>query len=311
MTRHPSARPFEGLPPQPELMDAAFHLAFHYSGVFQHFQVLGNGGLGGAKLTTEFACAAGLTARQRMNHRAPGAVGQGMKSDIERRGEMHSQMTIYWRNETHNINHCILKLGADIRGQWAILRGSLVRKSARLNLTVESRTINLSAVTVAFSADWDQEHKGRPKKIMAECPTGVSPRVVSVLALRPTKNHRRTKMPKFLFIQRSRPQTAQQKPQQPSPAQMQEMYAAFNVWKEKFKDNIVDMGGKLKAGGKVVSQSGTTDGPFVESKEVVGGYMLVSAESIERAIEVAKESPGVISPGSSVEVREIQEMPGS
>jgi hypothetical protein len=118
-------------------------------------------------------------------------------------------------------------------------------------------------------------------------------------------------MPKFLFIQRSRPQTAQQKPQQPSPAQMQEMYAAFNVWKEKFKDDIVDMGGKLKAGGKVVSQSGTTDGPFVESKEVVGGYMLVSAESIERAIEVAKESPGVISPGSSVEVREIQEMPGS
>jgi hypothetical protein len=92
---------------------------------------------------------------------------------------------------------------------------------------------------------------------------------------------------------------------------MQEMYAAFNAWKEKFKDKIVDMGGKLMAGGKVVTDSGATDGPFVESKEVVGGYMLVSAESIKEAIEVAKGCPGVISPGSSVEIREIKEMPGS
>ena len=57
-------------------------------------------------------------------------------------------------------------------------------------------------------------------------------------------------MPKYLFIQRRVPRMPQQKPQQPSPAQMQEMYAAFKAWKEKFKDNIVDMGGKLKGGGK-------------------------------------------------------------
>ena len=118
-------------------------------------------------------------------------------------------------------------------------------------------------------------------------------------------------MPKYLFIQRSAPRKPPQNPQPPSPAQMQEMYAAFNAWKDKFKENIVDMGGKLKAGGKVVTESGATDGPFVESKEVVGGYMLVSAESFEQAIEVAKGCPGVITPGSSVEIREIQEMPGS
>jgi hypothetical protein len=86
---------------------------------------------------------------------------------------------------------------------------------------------------------------------------------------------------------------------------MQEMYAAFNAWKEKFKDNIVDMGGKLKAGGKIVTASGVTDGPFVEVKEIVGGFMIVAAESLERALEVARQSPGVIGPGSSVEVREI------
>jgi len=86
---------------------------------------------------------------------------------------------------------------------------------------------------------------------------------------------------------------------------MQEMYAAFNVWKEKFKDNIVDMGGQLKPGGKIVTASGVTDGPFIEVKEIVGGFMIVAAESYERALEVAREGPGVMMPGSSVEVREI------
>ena len=32
------------------------------------------------------------------------------------------------------------------------------------------------------------------------------------------------------------------------------MYAVFNAWKEKFKDNILDMGGKLKPGGKVADR---------------------------------------------------------
>jgi len=51
---------------------------------------------------------------------------------------------------------------------------------------------------------------------------------------------------KYLFLQRSQPSHQQQ---QPSPAQMQDMYAAYNAWKEKFKDNILDMGGKLMPGG--------------------------------------------------------------
>ncbi len=41
-----------------------------------------------------------------------------------------------------------------------------------------------------------------------------------------------------------------------SPAQMQEMFAAFNGWKEKFKANILDMGSKLKPSGKVLTASG-------------------------------------------------------
>ena len=85
----------------------------------------------------------------------------------------------------------------------------------------------------------------------------------------------------------------------------EEMYAQFNAWKEKFQENIVDMGGKLKGGGKIVTSEGATDGPFVEAKEVIGGYMIVSADSMEEAMEVARQSPGVAMPGSSVEIREI------
>ena len=43
----------------------------------------------------------------------------------------------------------------------------------------------------------------------------------------------------------------------------------------------------------------------MEAKEVVGGFMIVSAENLEEATEVARECPGVVMPGSSVEVREI------
>ena len=93
--------------------------------------------------------------------------------------------------------------------------------------------------------------------------------------------------------------------ERPSPTQMQEMYAAFNAWSEKYKANLVDMGGKLKPGGKILTASGVTDGPFAEAKEIVGGYMVVAAESYDRALAVARECPGVLRPGSSVEIREI------
>lgn len=108
---------------------------------------------------------------------------------------------------------------------------------------------------------------------------------------------------KYLFIQRSVPGDQQQK--QPSPEQMQEMYGLFNAWKEKFKENILDMGSPLKPGGKIVTGSGVTDGPFVETKEIVGGYMIVTADSYDTALEVARESPGVMMPGSSIEIREM------
>ena len=106
---------------------------------------------------------------------------------------------------------------------------------------------------------------------------------------------------KYLCMQVSRP-GAKRTP--PSPAQMEEMYAAFNAWREKFEDNIVDMGGKL-GGGKVVRAAGVTDGPLMEAKEVIGGYMILRATSLEEAIEIARGVPGLVGETSGVVVREI------
>ena len=108
-------------------------------------------------------------------------------------------------------------------------------------------------------------------------------------------------MQRYLIFLRSVP--GKQEP--PSPAQMQQMHAAFNAWKEKFKANILDMGDKLKPGGKVVSPAGVTDGPFVESKEIIGGYMIVTAESYEQAVEVAKGMGAMMMGGARIEIREL------
>lgn len=108
---------------------------------------------------------------------------------------------------------------------------------------------------------------------------------------------------KYLCIQRSSPDAAGMR-EKPSPAQMEQMYAKFHAWKDKFAKNIVDLGGRL-GGGKIVTAESATDGPFVEAKELIGGFMIISAGSMAEAIEVARECPGVVMPSSSVEVREI------
>lgn len=110
-------------------------------------------------------------------------------------------------------------------------------------------------------------------------------------------------MSKYLCIRRSQP--GQPGPgERPSPAQMEAMYAQFNAWREKFQQNIVDLGGRLSDGGKVLTPEGAMDGPFVEAKEVIGGFMILAADDMEEAMEVARQCPGVIAPGASLEIRE-------
>lgn len=111
-------------------------------------------------------------------------------------------------------------------------------------------------------------------------------------------------MPKYLCLQRSLP-GRDASGDKPSPANMQAMYEKFNQWREKFHANLVDVGGRLGQG-KLVLPDPAPDGPFVEVKELVGGYMIVSATDIEEATRIARECPGLLHPGSGVEVIEIR-----
>jgi hypothetical protein len=63
-----------------------------------------------------------------------------------------------------------------------------------------------------------------------------------------------------------------------------------------------------RAGAIVSGKNGrfVTDGPFAESKETIGGYLVLDVETIEEAIAIAQSSPG-LAYGGSIEVRPIAE----
>jgi hypothetical protein len=107
---------------------------------------------------------------------------------------------------------------------------------------------------------------------------------------------------KFLYLYRT-PAGSPSKP--PSPEQMQAMFAAWTAWKTKFNQEIIDVGDGLKGGGAVFKQGVVTDGPFIEAKEVMGGYSIVQTASLARAVEIAKECPMNGAPGASIEIREL------
>ena len=109
---------------------------------------------------------------------------------------------------------------------------------------------------------------------------------------------------KFLVLLRSQPSSNAPKTQ-PSPEQMQAMLAAYGAWKEKFKAEILDMGDKLKPDGRVLKAGSVTDGPFVEAKELIGGYMIVTGADYDAAVAVVQACPASQMPGVSLEIREL------
>ncbi len=68
-----------------------------------------------------------------------------------------------------------------------------------------------------------------------------------------------------------------------------------------------DPGHPLEDAGKVVSgaKKMVKDGPFAEAKDVVAGYIIVQADDLSQAAELAKGCP-ILEVGGSVEVRPVQ-----
>lgn len=60
--------------------------------------------------------------------------------------------------------------------------------------------------------------------------------------------------------------------------------------------------------GKIVKNNGITDGPYVEAKEILAGYLICKVDSIEEAIEISKKCPILIHEHGSIEVRPINSL---
>ncbi len=74
----------------------------------------------------------------------------------------------------------------------------------------------------------------------------------------------------------------------------------------------------MKAGDKLTDEPGkvmrrkdtqvrVTDGPYSESKEVLGGYYMIEADSYDKAIDYARDCPG-LDYGGTIEVRQVDVM---
>jgi hypothetical protein len=71
------------------------------------------------------------------------------------------------------------------------------------------------------------------------------------------------------------------------------------------QNKLASPGNRLGFEAKVLKPNDViTDGPYVEMKEMVSGYILVKADTIEEAVEHAKGCP-ILKVGGSVEVRSI------
>ena len=111
-------------------------------------------------------------------------------------------------------------------------------------------------------------------------------------------------MEKFMFLFRGGDISAM------SPQEQQEHMGKWFAWVEKLqKEGRYIAGEPLTPEGKVVagSKKAITDGPFSESKEVVGGFFIIEAKSIEEATSIAKDSPD-FELGGSVEVRTVMKL---
>jgi hypothetical protein len=83
----------------------------------------------------------------------------------------------------------------------------------------------------------------------------------------------------------------------------------------RFAQQVPEKGGKL-LGGEALEPTATattirgdlvTDGPFVETKEALGGFYLVEARDLDHAIEIARLCPARF---GGVEVRPIMDVSG-
>lgn len=97
-----------------------------------------------------------------------------------------------------------------------------------------------------------------------------------------------------------------------SPQEQQAGYSKYMNWGKQARES-----GYLAAGNKLVDDAGkvvrgktpvATDGPYSETKEVLGGFYIIEAANYQDAVKRALAHPHV-ELGGTIEVRQIEQMP--
>jgi len=103
-------------------------------------------------------------------------------------------------------------------------------------------------------------------------------------------------------------------PKDLSPDQIQKFMTQFGAWMAQMQGaNQLKIVGRLEDEGRRLSNEQgqiIVDGPYAETKEVVGGYFVISARDIDSAVEIAKGCP-ILQNQGTVEVRLLQQAPQS
>jgi hypothetical protein len=97
---------------------------------------------------------------------------------------------------------------------------------------------------------------------------------------------------------------------QSTPQEEEAVMAAYMAFGENFKSQIVSGEALLPTTSATTvrqrdGKTMTTDGPFAETKEQLGGYYVVSCKDLDEAIQIASNIPGATR--GSIEVRPIME----
>jgi hypothetical protein len=93
-----------------------------------------------------------------------------------------------------------------------------------------------------------------------------------------------------------------------SPEEMQKVADQWMAWFKRLTDQGKAVAGNpLEREGKIVSGKNgrvVKDGPFAESKEAIGGYFLLRVDTLDEAVAIAQQCPGLPF-GAVVEVRPV------
>ena len=98
-----------------------------------------------------------------------------------------------------------------------------------------------------------------------------------------------------------------------SPQQIQEAMGKYQAYGQKLRDKKLWIAGHKLADepGRVLRREGSqvlsTDGPYSETKEWLGGFYLIEAPNYNAAVEASRDCPH-LEHGGTIEVREIDVM---